>query len=207
METPLISGVHKMMQLLQTVVDDPERYLNSRTFAMQKLGLIRIPLFDTDCMVHVWDHDLREEGVSDIHTHPWSLKSVVYAGSIVDTTYHAEAFGPFPVNEYRIYPGEEAKVEKLRACNLHTAQINRYRPGNVYFLKTNDIHSTGFESGTVTYVEKTRELLDDHAYVYAPGEWGDARADTEDFVLAEEVIRKGILKLLENHTLDPDILA
>lgn len=75
------------------VLESPKSYLTPQSFAMQKLGLIRIAdgrEGEVENTIHVWDCELKVPSASDNRSHPWDFKSSVLWDAIYDSVFTTE---------------------------------------------------------------------------------------------------------------------
>ena len=207
-----IGMVYRVAMLLDKVQENPERFLPAQSFGMFKLGLIRIALGANseghDTCLHVWNKDLRESGVTDIHTHPWILRSRVLCGKITDTQYvantaiaHQDSEPDELFWEYSIVPGEQPRVEEIRRVQLLQTQQSIIEAGRLYRRMPWDVHRTAYTDGTVTHVTKNRDQIPDSAFVYAQNNWVNAQPDEPDYFAAGYAIRMALLVLKHAYTL------
>ncbi|HYT42030.1 MAG TPA: hypothetical protein VEP90_06770, partial [Methylomirabilota bacterium] len=53
---------------------------------VQGLGMLRTYL-SKERRLHIWNSDLKFEGASEMHTHPWNFKSFVVAGEVTNLRF------------------------------------------------------------------------------------------------------------------------
>lgn len=155
---------------------------NSRRedWSVQGFGFMRMYLTrgDTSARVHIWNSKLRLEGVSDIHTHPWSFESLVVAGLLGNVRWTPGTTGR-SFDEYLLNAGEDARLlSSPKPVKLVEHVIERYGPGETYKQRHDEIHSNVIcKESTITVIARELQVENpDHARVFVPGgdEWGNA---------------------------------
>ena len=193
-----IGIVFRVVQVLERASKDPEKYLTSHSFGMEKLGLLRIRLApideNQDASLHIWDKRLRDNDVSDTHTHPWHLKSFILSGTITDIVYSSMP-GWFPrgsddlyYQHYKFFPGDDPRAEWQGKVLLRQKNRSTFGPSEFYEHSPEAVHRTIPSERAVTYVTKRREGPD-VASVYAFGPWVNARPVEENYQFAVHVLR------------------
>jgi hypothetical protein len=144
------------------------------------LGMIRLGLGDNRRM-NIWDSRLVSVGVSQAHTHVWDFKSTVLLGSLTNHIYeevaHKDVLAKAQYTQ-QIYAYNKIEVGcgpegggwgRQSECWLMAPWIDPavYGPGHTYKMKAHEIHSTEFQDGTVTVIERSEPCVD-HALVYWP---------------------------------------
>jgi hypothetical protein len=154
---------------------------NSRRedWSVQGFGFMRMYLTrgDESARVHIWNSKLRLEGVSDIHTHPWSFESLVVAGRLGNIRYTG-SFPGVPYTRHLIKAGEGAHLLDASPVSLTEHVLERYAEGEQYTQRDDEIHRTVIlQENTVTVVARQLQVANpDHAYVFVHKneEWGNA---------------------------------
>jgi hypothetical protein len=153
---------------------------NSRRedWSVQGFGFMRMYLTrgDTSARVHIWNSKLRLEGVSDIHTHPWSFESLVVVGRLGNVRYTGI---PEPAVRAASDQGGEARTcWTQNQSSLTEHVLERYLPGEQYTQRDDEIHRTVIlQENTITVVARQLQVENpDHAYVFVPRgrPWGNA---------------------------------
>lgn len=171
--------------LLRALLEAPE----SREWSIQGLGMLRTYIdAEKTLRLHVWSREHAVPGVSQMHTHPWHMKSYVLAGMICQ--YRYENLGPvLPAREmtYRtaLYNRQSLKCgvgghleEAPDTVYLRQGEYEQYEAGESYTQKSDEIHVSNPMSGTVTLLDRKipEGANPDLAYVFWPNgeEWVSA---------------------------------
>jgi hypothetical protein len=180
------------MQITRTLVYDVlSRPFSSgcipRKWTYQGLGMVRTAL-DADGVLrlNVWNDHLRVPNISSIHDHPWTLKSYILNGQLLNRRYDDERHAG-PAEGREIYPAHGVKL----GCGAHPngAHLGEpfdtilypkkpevYRTGECYYQHRDEIHQTQFGRSAVSLNIRTDRREDGSATVYWPHgtEWVDA---------------------------------
>lgn len=138
-------------------------------WSIQGFGMFRLYLTG-DIRLHVWNSNFRVPFVDDIHNHPWDFESVVLAGKITDSSYLFDSghHGETQETQIKCGPGG-GLLSKARVGRLQKVSTRLFFPQERYELPSYAIHSTAYEQGTVTLMQKTRtDPNPEHALVYHP---------------------------------------
>ncbi len=128
--------------------------------------------------LHVWDDRYAVPGVSEMHTHPWHLVSLVIAGKVANQRFlKAEGEHGLPFMEQSLVCGTGGGLESgPEEIELIPCISEVYSEGQHYSQNADEIHVSAPDRGTVTLVN--REMLEDEdrAYVFWPAgeEWVSA---------------------------------
>jgi hypothetical protein len=147
--------------LTHALVLDCLQNWRTRQWQLQGFGMLRTYL-PNDVRLHVWSGLFAIPGVTTIHDHPWDFDSLVVAGRLHNTRFHAfKRLPDMPApNAYMmrsIKPGVGLQVIAddapvwLRKCATET-----YEAGSTYRQAANEIHESRPEDGTVTLVHRRR---------------------------------------------------
>jgi hypothetical protein len=128
-------------------------------FARTKLGI--------EGRIHVWDQRLRVGLVSDVHEHPWPLRSTIISGMLVNHKFYVhkrtndgneEAHDScLPYVRHALLTGEggglcaDAKPELVW---LEPGAPQYHLHGHSYAQVPEEVHRTLAEDGTVTLMER-----------------------------------------------------
>lgn len=136
-------------------------------WTLQGLGMLRLYL-TPEVRMHVWDSRFRVDGVSQMHTHPWTFKSYVVEGDMQNRRWLRVKKGGQGFFEQKLKCGAGACLKgKPLAVRLDEEDAEYYRAGGTYTQLPDEIHSTHAAIGTVTIIERTVGDRDpDHAFVY-----------------------------------------
>lgn len=153
--------------LVRAVLEHWQEY----EWTIQGFGFARTKLGNVG-RIHVWDQRLRVPLVSDVHEHPWPLKSTIISGMLVNHKFHAhKRCGPeegdaheaekaehcVPYVRQELFTGEggglcpdsQARLVWLEPCAPQYAL-----PGCSYAQAPEEIHRTLAEDGTITLLER-----------------------------------------------------
>jgi len=171
------------------ILADP---LGRGDWSIQGLGMLRLYLDEQHVeRLHVWSDMARYDQVSELHTHPWDMLSVIVAGHI-----RQERFVAFE----RRMGQKSSHMRQMIQCGegggpigipddvlLREMPSEDYAEGDQYVQYWWEIHRTRPADGSVTII--TRQFTDDpdHAYVFWPigQEWvtAEPRLATKDEIL------------------------
>lgn len=136
---------------------------------------------DKSVRLHVWDNRYVTPGASEMHTHPWGMKSTVVAGVVENIRYvecePALDVPHLPYHRQTIFCGAGGGLEgDPEDVELLQFSPETYLPGESYQQRSDEIHVSRPQTGTVTIVERSFGSDVDRAYVYWPAgsEWGSA---------------------------------
>lgn len=160
-------------ELVRHILDNASMY----TWTIQGLGMVRIYLTpDARIRLHIWHHDFKVPGVSDIHDHPWNFESHVVCGFIKNQKYIVN--DPMIYNWLDAQPYDKVNIlcgvgatpaDTLTRESLHATTAQIYIPGMSYTQLSTEIHCTADHSdGAITLVERTFTSDPDHANVWMP---------------------------------------
>lgn len=161
------------IKLVQNMLEHPERH----DWSLQGLGMLRTYLdADHRLRLHVWTEAGANEGVSELHTHPWDFTSIVIAGEVINRIYIKELSGAGDKEwqEQTIRCGEGGGlVGEPEIVKLTEKPLERYGSGETYSQYARQIHQSSPADGTVTIIKRTFGKDTEHAYVYFPvgDEW------------------------------------
>lgn len=168
----------------------------SYKWTLQGFGMLRLYLGGC-ARLHVWHKDLAVPNVSDIHTHPWSLRSLVVCGRLHNVRF-TEMDAPA---EYLTHYAQElvtgeggGLISKPRLVRLTPATLSEYyAAGNVYSQGPSEIHVSYPEDGTVTVMERNEMDRAPAAWTYWPRTRGaDGWVSAEPRVATDVEVAKGV---------------
>jgi hypothetical protein len=140
-------------------------------WSLQGLGMLRLYL-SKEVRLHVWDSRYKVPGATEIHDHPWSFRSTIIAGELVNNLfdYHNTTSYGFSNADRRLIqcgPGATLMGEKV-PVTISMKSEDKYTGGDTYRQLASDIHKTKAEDGTVTIVKRTfqMDMDEDHAHVF-----------------------------------------
>jgi hypothetical protein len=135
-------------------------------WSLQGFGMLRLYL-GGNRRLHIWDERYANEGVSEMHTHPWDFRSLVVAGEVTNIRYMKD--GDIPFFEQTIRCGEGGGlVDGPQRAWLRALDSETYTEQETYTQEASEIHVSHPLSGTVTIVKRTFKSDTEHAYVYWP---------------------------------------
>lgn len=119
-----------------------------------------------DLRLHVWDDRYTVPGVSELHTHPWHMRSLVIVGEVRNQRFDE-------VDEGRSYwrqtirCGEGGGLRGVpEAVKLALTVDETVLEGQMYSQTADEIHRSLPLNGTVTLVHREVAEDADHAHVY-----------------------------------------
>lgn len=147
------------------VLAKPDRY----EWTLQGFGMLRTYV-TKELRLHVWDERYRAPGVSDIHDHPWHFESLVLSGRIVNHRFYVIRQGVPTHYEGTIVcgPSTDVKTATIEGeIQLFAARPEEWGPGQLYTQRSEEVHRSEYDDGTVTLVRRAWTDRDpDHAKVY-----------------------------------------
>jgi hypothetical protein len=150
-----------MKPLVKSILEHPL----DRQWSLQGLGMLRLYLSD-ELRLHVWNQHYAVEGVSAIHTHPWSFQSIVIAGHVNQYLYREHNRGEI-YNYSEITCGQDDQTLRPKTIRL-MRELQEFKNGEVYSQHKDDIHESFPTLGTVTLCLRIFENDRDHAKVFWP---------------------------------------
>lgn len=146
------------------------------------LGFNRIDVSEyvTDCdsserfYLHIWRPGARIDSLGLLHTHIFTITSIVLTGVLENTTYRVESStdkATDSIGEYLVEYTNNNSVVHLRNVQLVALDRARYAEGRVYGVELGTPHETRVVSyPTVTLIRKLYPYLPDSGpLVYSPG--------------------------------------
>lgn len=170
-------------------------------WTQQGFGFLRTKLGEVG-RIHIWDGRLRTPLVSDIHAHPWPLKSTIISGELINQRFRVANYKNYPVRgpdgelmlpylEQDIQTGEGGglKNESMEVC-LRSEPPEFYVPGMTYTQDSSEVHRSIPRDGTVTLLERPLGPPDESTVVYWPHgtNWVSAEPKVPPAYLVEQVI-------------------
>jgi hypothetical protein len=138
--------------LVRAILEKWEAY----TWTVQGFGMIRTKIADVG-RIHIWDSRLRVPLVSDIHEHPWRLRSTIISGELINQRFcltDVPSLG-MPYTHSRIATGEGGGlIGESTEVRLIPDRPEFYVPGCVYDQEPREIHRSIPQDGTVTLLER-----------------------------------------------------
>jgi len=166
------------------------------SWTMQGFGFLRTNIADIG-RIHVWDSRLRTPLVSDIHTHPWALRSTVVSGELINQRFHLvnedeeETSDATPYLVSGIATGEGGGlIGDTKEVWLRPMTPEIYVRGQSYKQMPSEIHRSIPADGTVTVLERPKGPELEPALVYWPygSVWVSAEPKSAPSYLVEQVI-------------------
>lgn len=165
--------------VVQAILED-----TNREWSLQGLGMLRTYL-PNNARLHIWNPDLKFADVSELHTHPWDMKSYVVNGQVRNHIYERFDLRHQGIiyNEQRIKCGPGGNIEgDPQECVLVPRPPQTIEWGGTYRQSHKTIHRSEPLPGTVTIISRTipEGGHPDYAYVYFPSgeEWVSAEPRT-----------------------------
>ena len=163
-----MSGVNPrtLAELVRSVLERAASF----QWTVQGFGMLRTKLADVG-RIHIWDSRLRVPLVSDIHAHPWSLRSHIVSGELLNQRF-SEAGGSkgyLPYMRSIIATGEGGGlVGQPREVWLAAHETEFYTAGSTYDQRAEEIHRSIPIDGTVTVLERQMGPPLEETLVYWP---------------------------------------
>lgn len=137
-------------------------------WSVSGLGMLRVGLDDLT-RLQFW-HSRFQTCPTPTHDHYWDFTSEIIHGKLHNYRYAPAARGTL-YNRWRIgcCPNDNIPIEGPFTAILELTSHEIYHAGQRYSQRAEEIHSTGFDDGTITLLTKTHFL--DHkgvANVYGP---------------------------------------
>jgi len=124
-----------------------------QSWSTQLFGMLRLYL-EHGYRLHVWDSRIAKQGVSNVHTHPWELCSLVISGELRNTRYVEREDGELFYGS-SIQPGKGGGLRgNPMIYALHAKPVEVLTPGSEYRQTPEEVHSTGYVDGTVTLAKR-----------------------------------------------------
>lgn len=182
--------------LLRAILEQPTAF----DWSLQGFGMFRLYL-SREARLHLWDPRFAVENVSTLHTHPWDFTSTVIAGRIEDHVYRIEPGDPTHVEQRIVCGSGGCAVGEPGAVRLVPAFVRSVRAGESYTLRSDEIHESRPEPGTVTIIRRTFKADTEHANVYHPigTPWVSAeprKAAAAEVISMAEIARAVLSRLL-----------
>lgn len=141
---------------------------NDFTWTVQGFGFLRTKIQNVG-RIHVWDSRLAVPGVSTMHTHPWSFKSTIISGELMNARYVMTIDGQMLYQSSIIQTGEGGGlIGDQLPVRVNCAGVDHYSAGDSYTQEANDIHRSIAMDGTVTLLERQQGPADEKAHVFWP---------------------------------------
>lgn len=180
------------LEVLQGQIHYQLHHLPLERWSVQGFGFMRayidIPTVTdawpgTTARIHLWDKRLMAPGGSRIHTHPWSLDSLILAGVLQNQRYMEQDWSTHHHSHWGsvLRPGENADlIGKPKQVCLLEGERETYFPGQGYHQDKDEIHESIIGlSGTVTLCirQVTPGNDPDYAWTYwaARSQWNNHR--------------------------------
>lgn len=152
--------------LIRSILEQWQHYdwtIQGFGFARTKIGSVG--------RVHVWDSRLAVPLVSSVHTHPWSFKSTIISGELINVLFMVGPDHPrtMPYVHQRLKTGEGGGlIGESEQMWLSPLEPHIYLLGETYEQLAEDIHRTQAQDGTVTLLERPQGPPLEEASVYWP---------------------------------------
>jgi hypothetical protein len=144
------------MDLQSALVLSILRQWRSFEWTIQGFGFARTKLANVG-RIHVWDSRLRVPLVSDVHAHPWPLRSTIISGELINQRFKvnpAERWG-MPYMQSAIATGEGGGlIGEPQLVKLYGERPEFYRAGDTYEQAPEEVHRSIPMDGTVTLIER-----------------------------------------------------
>ncbi len=174
--------------VLEQAISNP----GGREWTLQGFGMFRTYFANGSVRLHLWDPEKAVPGVSEMHTHPWDMASLIVAGNIYNTRFIEATGDEEDLPEWAVLTpmwrqsircgmggGLEGDPEPVK---VYAQPQECYVDGEIYHQLAHEIHVSRPLRGTITLVERNFGADTEHAYVYFDDEWVSAepRVATND---------------------------
>lgn len=154
--------------LVKEILDHYDAY----EWTSQGFGIARVKIGGVG-RIHVWDSRLRNQGVSDIHAHPWDLHSRIVSGELVNQRFTVcrEASAPRRLQyvRSRIKTGEGGGLTgEVEDVILLPDTPEVYCAGDEYTQAADEVHRSLPQDGTVTLMLREQGEPLQETYVFWP---------------------------------------
>lgn len=183
-----------MSQITAALVRSVLEKHRSYEWTVQGFGFVRTKLGSVG-RIHVWDSRLATPCVSDVHTHPWPLRSTVISGELVNVRFAVRDSGLLYLRS-KIKTGEGGGlVGGAESVLLKPFAPEFYALGQSYEQDPGEIHRTIARDGTVTLLERPQGPPLEEADVFWPAGvlWVSAEPKPADRDLLKQVIDYALL--------------
>lgn len=146
---PLDNDISMTAALVRAILEKWASY----EWTVQGFGMVRTKIANVG-RIHVWDSRLRTPLVSDMHAHPWSLRSTVISGELINQRFCRDGEG-MPYMHSRIATGEGGGLlGEPELVSMSGLTPEAYRSDDCYEQSADEIHRTIPQDGTVTLLER-----------------------------------------------------
>lgn len=126
----------------------------SYQWTVQGFGMVRTKIYDIG-RIHVWDSRLRVPLVSDVHAHPWPLRSTIISGELINQRFEVTDAGYLTYNCQAIETGEGGGlIGEPEPMLLRSLPPEFYGRGEIYQQLLRELHRSIPQDGTVTLLER-----------------------------------------------------
>lgn len=143
----------------------------SYAWTIQGMGMARTKIANVG-RIHVWDSRLRVPLVSDIHAHPWALRSTIISGELINQRFSVlerPSELTLPYCRSPIATGEGGGlVGTTDEVLLVGGAPEFYHSGNSYSQTADEIHRSIPQDGTVTLLERQQGEPLQETWVFWP---------------------------------------
>ncbi len=184
------------MSALKKLVERIIKTVDVGDITVHGLGMARIHI-TPKIRIHLWHPEFQEPGVTELHTHPWDLRSTIIAGSFTEEVWQQATYG-YPFQEYIVGCGVGGGgVRKGCVSLLQRTEVTYRGAGDRYHREASTIHRVLLsKTGAITLMYKG-EKDTGVASVFSKCEtpFGDARQRPAEVKDARTLIK--VMKLLE----------
>jgi hypothetical protein len=123
-------------------------------WTVQGFGMVRTKIYDIG-RIHIWDSRLRVPLVSDVHAHPWPLRSTIISGELINQRFEVIDHGFLTYERQKIATGEGGGLlGEPESILLQPLPPEMYGAGDVYEQRPDELHRSIPQDGTVTLLER-----------------------------------------------------
>lgn len=165
-----------LQQLAYSIINYAHNEVNRWSY--QGFGMLRYYLAP-DWRLHIWDPDRAVDGVSTVHTHPWSATSHVLSQGMADIQYRWVSDPGGDTARQRILCGEGGGLKgdsEFGRLVRFSGSVMTLSPGATYSFSADTIHRSVPDRGAVTLLQRIFSDDSDHADVFfnRRAGWGSA---------------------------------
>lgn len=136
--------------LIKSILERWEAY----QWTVQGFGMVRTKIYDIG-RIHIWDVRLRDPLVSDVHAHPWPLRSTIISGELINQRFEVVDCGFLTYQRQKIATGEGGGLlGEPESVLLRALPPEVYGAGDMYEQRADELHRSIPQNGTVTLLER-----------------------------------------------------
>lgn len=165
MRSNLFNALRKDSSLIRTILNNPHDFDD---WTLQGFGMLRLYLTKA-IRLHLWHSEFAVADVSLLHDHPWDFESYIVSGRLVNYRY-AEVLhngSPWQYSKIKCGAGGGMRSDPERVLLVESSP-EILVGGNIYNQRSDEIHKSIPDDGTVTLIEREFKPDTEHARVFWP---------------------------------------